>query len=633
MRGDNPFKIQEGSVQDRKLSGFNATRASGDNLLFMPDFSGWLGKNLKNKQLLYFYIFVALVFGTLFIRIVYLEVIRGSDFFALAEKNRIKTVRLKAPRGILYDRYQRPLLKNVSTFSAYVNPQLLQNEQQANALEAYLQGIFPDQAERLHPIFANFRRQGQEQLIADNIPYDTAMRLLIESSENAALQVSFVPQRDYLVDEGLAPTLGYVGSITADELAHNPSYQYNDVIGKSGIEKQYESVLRGNDGFQKFEVDALGREKDELALTPPQKGADVGLTIDTDIQSKLYEVLTNVSKLNNGIPAAGIVMAPNTGEILGMASVPSYDPAIFTGKVAPDAYAHLLEDPKKPLFARAIAGMYPAGSVFKLAIASAALEEKVINDTFTVNSTGGIHVGGHFFPDWLPGGHGITNIYKAISDSVNTFFYIVGGGSDTTPGLGVDLIDKYAKLFGFGAPTGVDLPGEASGFVPSRAWKEQQGEKWYQGDTYNLSIGQGALTVTPLQIAHYTSFFASGGTFTTPHVLREYRVGDKEIPYQDTKVYPKFVSADTIRIVRQGMRRTVTDGTAKSMQSVHVPVAGKTGTAQFNANKDPHSWFTGFAPFDAPQIVITVLVEQGGERGLAVTAARQFLEWYFNQRT
>jgi penicillin-binding protein 2 len=493
--------------------------------------------------------------------------------------------------------------------------------------------MFPEATERLHPIFTTFRRHTQEELIADDIPYDTALRLLIESSENAALQVSFVPRREYLVDDALAPTLGYVGSITADELRANPKYQFNDVIGKAGVEKKYETTLRGTDGFQKIEVDALGREKGELALTPPQKGGDITMTIDMDVQKKLYEVLLAVSKTNNGTPAAGIVLSPATGEILGIASVPSYDPAIFTGTVTPDEYDHLLQDPKKPLFARAIGGVYPAGSTFKLAIASAALEEKLITDSFTVMSTGGIHLGDHLFPDWRLGGHGITNVYKAISDSVNTFFYIVGGGSDTHPGLGVDVIDRYASLFGFGAPTGVDLPGEAAGFVPSRAWKEQQGEKWYQGDTYNLSIGQGALTVTPLQVARYTSFFANGGTLTTPHVVREYSVAGQKIPYHDNAVHPNFLSADTIRMVRQGMRRTVTDGTATSMQSVHAAVAGKTGTAQFNHTKDPHSWFTGFAPFERPEIVITVLVEEGGERGLAVSAARRFMEWYFNERS
>ncbi len=633
MRGENPFKIHEGSIQDRKLAGYNAGRSSGDNLLFMPDFSGWLGKNLKNKHLLYFYLFVGLVFATLLTRVLYLQGVKGSDFFALAEKNRIKTIRLKAPRGILYDRYERPLVKNISTFSAYVNPQLLQNDAQAQSLETYIHDKFPEASERLHPMFQNYRRHGQEELIAEDIPYETAMQLLIASSENAALQVSFVPRRDYLIADGLAPALGYVGSITADELKDNPKYEFNDVIGKAGLEKQYESVLRGNDGFQKIEVDALGREKGELALTAPEKGTDIGLTIDVDIQKKLFEVLSDASKANGGTPAAGIIMVPNTGEILGIASVPSYDPNIFTGTVEPDEYKKLLEDPKKPLFARAIGGAYPAGSVFKLAMASAALEEKVITDTFTVVSTGGIRLGDRLFPDWKPGGHGVTNIYKAISDSVNTFFYIVGGGSDTRPGLGPDLINKYAQLFGFGHTTGIDLPGEVPGFVPSRAWKESQGEKWYQGDTYNLSIGQGALTVTPLQIARYTSFFASNGIFNTPHIMREYQQGDSKVAYRSAPQDGSFVSPDTIRIVRQGMRRTITDGTARSMQSVHVAVAGKTGTAQFNSKKQPHSWFTGFAPFDKPEITITVLVEEGGDKGFAVTAARRFLEWYFNERS
>lgn len=631
MRGDNPFKIQEGTIHDRKLSGFNASRSSGDNLLFMPDFSGWIGKNLKSKQIVYFYAFVVLVFGLLLTRVVYLQLVHGAEYFGLAEGNRIKTVRLRAPRGLLTDRYERPLLRNVSTFSAYVNPQLLQSTEQATALQVYLAGIFPESAERLRPIFAQYRRQTQEALVAEDIPYETALSLLIESSQNAALQVSFEPRREYLVDQGLAPILGYVGSITADELKGRSGYQFNDVIGKAGVEKQYEDALRGVDGFQKFEVDALGREKTELSVIPPKKGADLQLTIDLDAQAKLYEVLVSISRDNEGAPAAGVVLEPETGEVLAMASVPSYSPSIFTGTVEADAYQRLLEDPKRPLFARTIGGAYPAGSVFKLAMASAALEEKIIDDSFTVMSVGGIYLGDRLFPDWRAGGHGLTNVYKAIADSVNTFFYIVGGGSETRAGLGIDLIAKYAKLFGFGSLTGIDIPGEVEGFVPTRAWRESQGEKWYQGDTYNVSIGQGALTVTPVQVARYTSFFATGGRFAIPHLMK----GPKTLDSRDITAYKQptaFMTDSNIDIVRRAMRRTVTEGTATSMQSVAVPVAGKTGTAQFNRNKEPHSWFTGFAPFDDPEIVITVLVEEGGDRGLAVTAARRFLEWYFNDR-
>jgi penicillin-binding protein 2 len=246
----------------------------------------------------------------------------------------------------------------------------------------------------------------------------------------------------------------------------------------------------------------------------------------------------------------------------------------------------------------------------------------------------GVNVSGNFFPDWRPAGHGTTNIYWAIADSVNTFFYSIGGGNNQwlKEGLGVDKIIEYAKKFGLGKKTGIDLPAEESGFLPSKQWKEDTiKERWYLGDTYNLSIGQGYLLATPLQAAVYTSYFANSGQAFVPHLVKEIKTKDQIEEVKTQPLLTNLIDSANLEIVRKAMRQTVLTGTAQSLKSVPVPVAGKTGTAQFNRNKTPHSWFSSFAPYDDPKIVMTVIVEEGGDTGWAVTVSRQFMEWYFSQ--
>jgi len=331
---------------------------------------------------------------------------------------------------------------------------------------------------------------------------------------------------------------------------------------------------------------------------------------------------------------AAVVLDAKDGGVLAMNSLPTFDNNIFTTVLNQDDYQKIISDPNAPLLNRAMSGTYPLGSIFKTVVGSAALEEGLINASFTVRSTGGVTVGNNFFPDWRPGGHGLTNIYWAIADSVNTFFYSIGGGNNQwlNVGLGVDKMMDYAKKFGLGKETGIDLNMESAGFLPSKEWKEKTyGERWYLGDTYNLSIGQGYLLATPLQAAVLMSYFANNGQVYQPHLIRQTEE-DKIIEDFDPQLaLTNIISSDNLNIIRQGLRETVARGTAQSLQSVPVKVAAKTGTAQFNNNKSPHSWLAAFAPYDDAKIVITVMVEEGGDIGLAVTIAREFMEWYFSQ--
>jgi len=269
-------------------------------------------------------------------------------------------------------------------------------------------------------------------------------------------------------------------------------------------------------------------------------------------------------------------------------------------------------------------------------LAAAALEEGIINENTSFISTGGLRIGEWFFPDWKVGGHGVTNVRKAIAESVNTFFYYIGGGYGDFVGLGIDRMVRYEKIFGLGKQTGIDIIGEAKGFLPTKDWKETiKGERWYVGDTYHAAIGQGDITVTPLQVANYTAVFANGGLLYRPHFIRQVLSSDDKIIRQvDHKpIKSNVVSSENIKIVREGMRQTVAAGSARSLASAPVAVAGKTGTAQWSSNKPNHAWFTGFAPYDKPQIVITILIEQGGEgSSVAVPIAREVLEWYFSNK-
>jgi penicillin-binding protein 2 len=295
-----------------------------------------------------------------------------------------------------------------------------------------------------------------------------------------------------------------------------------------------------------------------------------------------------------------------------------------------------LQDSNRPLFNRVVAGEFPAGSTIKPVMAAAALEEKIINENTTINSNGGIRISEWIFPDWKAGGHGLTNVKKALAESVNTFFYYIGGGYDNFKGLGIDKIVKYFKLFWLGQPTGIDLPSEGTGFVPTPAWKEEaKDEVWYIGDTYHVSIGQGDVSVTPLQVANYTAFFANGGKLYKPHLVKQVLDSQNQvIKDMPTEVLATgFVSPQNIEIVRAGLRQTVLSGSARSLNSLSVPIAGKTGTAQWSTRHQPQAWFTGFAPYDNPQIVVTILVEEGGEGSAAATPiAKEIFDWYFKNR-
>lgn len=631
---DNPFKIQEGSIADSKIKDFIRHRKSGDyvDVQFLKD-SDHLGKFFEVKKILILFFVFCFFLLILLSRAFYLQIVKGDYYLNIAEGNRIRSDIIKSNRGLIYDRFGEVLAKNVSYFFVYISTDLMPKDEKAkNKLIEHLSEVLDIGYDELKARIYDENNNSDRILIFENLSYAKAINLMLFSESNPSVQVSYESRRKYFENLGLSHILGYLGVVAEGDVENG--YNYNDRIGKSGIEYVYEDLLKGKNGIRQVEVDALYREKNIVSVTEPSDGEDIYLTIDAKAQEKLYEIIKANSEKYNKEKIAAVVLDPNDGGVLAMVSLPSFDNNIFTSSLDKKKYSQLISDPNNPLLNRVISGTYPLGSIFKMVVGSAALEEGIINTSFTVNSTGGVQIGNNFFPDWRGAGHGITNIYWAIADSVNTFFYTIGGGNNQflSLGLGVDKIVEYAKKFGFANYTNIDLPSEVPGFLPNKEWKEDAlGERWYLGDTYNLSIGQGYLLGTPLQAADLISYFANKGLVYEPHFIKEVQDGEKKEIIEPKVALTNIISSDNLEAIRRGLRETVKSGTAQSLKSVPVAVAGKTGTAQFRRDKEPHSWFAAFAPYEDPKIAITVLVEEGSDYGLAVTISRQFMEWYFSQ--
>lgn len=634
---NNPFKQIDPINLNRKSSGDwieGSCDLTGDCSSGLE--TGFLSLSLKRYKIALYFSLIGLALAALLARSFYLQIMSGQKYYSLAENNRIKVEYAKAHRGIFFDRNGQALVNNLFGFSVSVTAAGLPKDEEVKNDEfkrlSELVGV--SESEIAGKLAAASKYFYQPILIRAGIPYDQAMKIKIDSESFPGVELNVDAWRLYPDAEPFAHLLGYIGKIDADEYEQlGENYLLDDNIGKAGLESQYEEYLKGVHGQKRIEVDALGREKKVVSQSNFVPGDNIVLAIDADLQKKAYNVLK--AKVPNG-RASVIATDCRNGEVLALIDYPSYDNNLFTGGISSEDYKKLLDDERKPLFNRSILGEYPSGSTIKPVVSAGALQEKIINRNTTVNSTGGIYVGQWFFPDWKAGGHGITNVTKAIAWSVNTFFYYVGGGYGDFKGLGIDRLVYYYRLFGLGQRTGIDLPGERSGFVPDPAWKEKaRNEVWYIGDTYHLSIGQGDLLVTPLQVNSFTVAVANGGKLLVPRLVTLAVAADgskKEFPPQVVKELP--VSAENLQIVREGMRETVTAGSAGSLRDLPVEAAGKTGTAQWSATKANHAWFTGFAPYSNPEFCITVLVEEGGEgSSIATPIAKDIMKWWFGGRS
>lgn len=591
----------------------------------------------EKQGLMIFRLLVVMLAAVLCFRLISLQIVQGQQNYSLAEGNRLKTEPIPALRGLFYDRNGVALVKNVANYSVVLNV----NELPAKAtLEAeYIKKLATvlvlDEVELKKKITS--ARNLSQLTLADNLSRDQAMELQLKLNGAGLTGVSLLiaPVREYGADiPDLGHILGYIGKTTADDLKERPSLLPTSYVGKSGLELQYDELLQGTSGINTVEVDSLGRALRVVGNQPAVSGQSLILGLDSELQKVAANALKTSIEANHATSGAAVVMDTRTGDILAMASAPTFDNNLFSQSGDKAARSAALTDPLSPLLNRVIAGQYPAGSTVKPLIAAGALQAGVISASTKFDTAEPITAGAQTFTDWKK--HGISDVKLAIAQSNDIFFYTIGGGRGTIQGLGIDRLANYLEKFNFGAKTGIDLPGEKAGNVPTPAWKQKvQHDRWYLGDTYNLSIGQGSFLITPLQLTSAITSIANGGTIFQPKLVKSV-IGKDGQPREVAPAVKErgVVDSANIDTVRQGMRQTVQPGgTAYSiLGSLPVTIAAKTGTAQTSASlTNTHAWFTAFAPYEVPEMAVSVVVEGGGEGfDVAGPVARQIIQQYFH---
>jgi len=640
----NHFATPEDLLKTSKKYHAESNQAGGDGFFMDKKYTGSVSRLALAPKVRFSFLMIVLAVFLLWARVFYLQINKGVEFRGEAEGNRIRSEIVLGPRGLFYDRHRMPLTVNQPQFSLVLERNYLVqalrdkifNRQELVQKIVLATGL---QEKAVREKVVRFLDNENGPALDFELDYNKAMVFKAGSQESLDWQLEIRSERQYLDGYSLGHILGYLGRVDPVEwpqLKKN-NYQFTDLIGQAGLEKQYEKELRGEPGRLDHEVNAKGEEIKILGQEPTVPGADLILTLDYELTKKISEILGQTIAQLNLNKAAAVVIDPSNGEILALVSLPAFDNNLFTKPALHNqALDALFSNKNQPMFNRVIAGEYPSGSTIKPMIAAAGLEEGLIAKNTKVLSVGGLRIDKWFFPDWKAGGHGITNVIKALAESVNTFFYYLGGGYEDFKGLGLEKIVSYAKLFGFGSALGIDLPGEQAGFLPTKEWKEQtKNEAWYIGDTYHLSIGQGDVLVTPLQIASMTATIANGGKVYEPHLVKEIfysKINKKQI-IEPKIIRSDFIKTENLDIVRQGMRQAVLNGSARALVDLNFSTAAKTGTAQVGGNNSPHAWLTVFAPYEAPEIALTVFIENGQEGSLtALPAAKEILAWYFGRK-
>ena len=553
---------------------------------------------------------VILIFLFLGLGILNTEVIQSKRFRDLSNKNCIRLLPQEGSRGRILDRNGNIIVDNYLSYDVMVSSY---GESQLNKTLSSVAEILDTDSGDLKDKFRNrYIAPFMPTTIAKNIGIKKAIALeeLKQDLDNIIIQP--YPLRHYPYGKLACHVIGYLNEIDRWRLTKLANYGYKtkDIVGFGGVEEKYDYYLRQEEGGLSVEVDHRGKLVSVLGFKPPSDGKDIQLTLDLKIQKIAEEAL-------NGRNGGVIILEPYSGEVIALASSPYFNPSVFVKK-SDSAVASLLENSSAPFINRAISGVYPAGSVFKLVVATVALETGKINLSTTFYCPGSTYIGKQEFSCWQT--HNLQNLMGAITHSCNIFFY------RTALLVGAQNIYDYALKFGFSHPTAIDLPYEASGFVPSPLWKKVYRLKnWFEGETANLAIGQGELLVTPLQITRMMAVFANRGSLVTPYIVKG--IGGKDITSLRRKTMPLSLKESTINYIRQGLRSVVSDahGTANILSDLPVSVAGKTGTAQV-ARGQPHGWFVGFFPFQEAKFVICVFLEHGGSGYASSIVAKQIIE-------
>ncbi|PIU82871.1 MAG: penicillin-binding protein 2 [Elusimicrobia bacterium CG06_land_8_20_14_3_00_38_11] len=593
----------------------------------------WQGENLgysaesfsDRLNVLQFGIFFLL--GIISFRIISLQVIKGEKFRKISDENRIVIYPQPATRGKIFDRNMNVIVDNKPSFAVLFSRQTMEDEEVKNVITkvARLLSLSDDAANALLERTKMIPGKNFSLLkIAQNISKYQAIRLAEKTPQLPGVVVRIEPVRVYTLGASASHITGYVREASLGELSEIPNLKAGDIIGKNGIEKQYDEILRGIDGGSQVEVNARAIQKRILETVEPVDGDSIVLTIDKKIQMALSNHI-------QGHMGVAIAIDPNTGGILGLVSYPDYNPNLFISGLNYWQMPYLLRSEKKPLWNRALQGQYPPGSVYKLVTAFAGLESGVITPQTIITCKGFIELGKYKqkFRCWARGGHGDMRLSEAIAQSCDVYFYEVGLK------LGPTKLNEWAEKFGFGVKTGIDLPSEEKGLTPDKSWKKAKlHQDWYDGDTVNMSVGQGYIWTTPIQIAQFISAIANDGIIFQPHILKKIIDASGNVKFENVpKIKRKLdIAEDYLAAVKKGMTDAVRYGTGKNAKVVGLSVSGKTGTAQ-NPQGGDHAWFVCFAPSEKPKIALVVMIEHGGGGGeVAAPIAKRMLEEIFEKK-
>lgn len=605
--------------------------------------------SLPQKALRLPFALATMFFLVVVFRVIELQTVEGKDFARQAEQNKYLFHEVQSDRGIIYDSGFTPLVQNLSTFDLQCDSARMPSGDRGKSIVNSLAAIVNSSAGDIE----NSIKSNKIPTLG-NLDHQALIVLEARIADFPGCSVQPRPIRDYSQGSGLSQLLGYMGKIDPDELKSTSDiYSVNDYIGQSGLEKSYENILRKNPGKLRIERDAKGNVISQEVAVASESGSSLQLWLDLGLQKKLHDSMAQqLAKLGLQRGSA-VAINPKTGGILAMVSFPDFDNNAFSAGDT-KVIQSLLADKNQPLFNRVISGRYLTGSTIKPFEASGALQEKLIDPDKKIDCPGSIVVPNKYNPELSQvfhdnHVHGLTDMRKALAESCNVYFWTIGGGFGNQQGLGPTRIKKYLDLFGWETQTGVDLPGEVAGFVPDQAWKKQQyagtqDQSWNDGDTYNLAIGQGFIGITPLEVADAYAAIANGGTLYQPQMVKAVVDNNKKIVEEKKPVATRenFIDPQNLEVVREGMREGVNGAGAPLassliLNSLPVQAAAKTGTAQLrkdaNGKDLMNSWVNVFAPYNDPQIVLVVMMEDVHEGQLAVLpVAKDVLGWYFGPK-
>ncbi|OOF71040.1 penicillin-binding protein 2 [Rodentibacter caecimuris] len=603
-------------------------------------------RNLFARRSLVAFIGILILTSILIVNLYHLQVINFDTYQTRSNGNRIKLLPIPPTRGLIYDRYGELLAENLTFFGLYIVPEKVENLDRTFDELRYVVNLTDEDIE-------NFRKERRRStrytpiLLKSNLTEEQIARFAVNQHQFPSLDVRPYFKRHYLHGETMTHILGYVGKINDKDVENLKksdkygNYSGSHDMGKLGIERYYEDQLHGITGFEEVEINNRGRVIRKLREQSATAGKSIHLTIDLALQRYITDLLS-------GQKGSVVVLDPKDSSILAMVSTPSYDNNLFVDGISSSDYKRLLNDPDRPLYSRATQGVYPPASTVKPFIAVAALTEKVISPNTTIFDPGYWMLPNTTkrFRDWKKSGHGYTDLNKAITESSDTYFY------QTAYNMGIDRLSDWMERFGFGMPTGIDIKEETSANMPSREWKQRRYKKpWLQGDTISVGIGQGYWTSTPLQVAKATTVLVNNGKINTPHLMKSVE-GTITEPYQDPRLYEDISepSQSSWDAAKRGMYNVVHSavGTGrKAFAGANYHVGGKSGTAQVFSLKEnqsynakglkkelhDHAWFTAYAPYENPQMVVTVILENaGGGSSNAAPLVRKIMDYYLNQR-